>query len=89
MQTNGIFEALNGPFGIEDHLCWMAMYPDELKEVYARQAQWNRKFAEHCIELGVDMVHISDDWGAQKSLMFSTEMWRDMIYPNHKVTADL
>lgn len=88
VQTNGIFEALNDPFGIEDHLCWMALYPEELKEVYARQAQWNRKFAEHCIELGVDMVHVSDDWGAQKSLMFSKEMWWDMIYPNHKVTAD-
>ena len=88
VQTNGIFECLNSPFGIEDHLCYLVMYPDELKEVYARQAEWNRQFAANAIELGVDMVHISDDWGAQNSLMFSTNMWKEMIYPYHKIVCD-
>ena len=26
------------------------------------------------------MIHLSDDWGAQKSLMFSTETWQDLIF---------
>lgn len=88
MQTNGIFECVNGIFGIEDHLCYMALYQEEIKEIYRRQAQWNKRFAEHVIELGVDMVHISDDWGAQKTLMFSKDMWKTMIYPAHKVVCD-
>jgi uroporphyrinogen decarboxylase len=88
LQTPGIFECLNGAFGIEDHLCWLALYPDELKQVYHRQALWNRRFAENAMDLGVDMVHVSDDWGGQNSLLFSREMWCEMIRPNHKITCD-
>lgn len=88
VQTNGIFECLNGPFGIENHLMYLALYPDELKEVYKRQAEWNMKFNDHMIELGVDMIHISDDWGAQNSLMFSKEMFNDLILPYHKMLGE-
>ncbi len=83
MQSNGIFECLNDAFGIEDHLMYLALYPDELKEVYKRQTEWNIKFNEHVMELGVDMVHISDDWGSQNSLMFSKDMFNELILPYH------
>lgn len=88
VQTPGIFEALNGVFGIENHLLWLVMFPDALKEVYRRQAAWNRAFAMNCLDLGVDMIHVSDDWGAQHSLLFSMDTWREMIFPFHKVTVD-
>lgn len=84
VQTNGIFEVLNGVFGIEDHLCWLVMYPDELAEVYRRQTAWNKRYISNIIELGADMVHISDDWGAQTSLMFSPKTWWELIYPRHR-----
>jgi uroporphyrinogen decarboxylase len=88
MQTPGIFEALNGLFGIEQHLLYLLMYPDELHQVYRRQAEWNRAFAMNCIDFGIDMVHVSDDWGAQNGLLFSTDIWWSMIFPYHKITAD-
>lgn len=88
MQTPGIFECLNGPFGIENHLLYLALYPDELAEVYRRQAEWNRQFALNVCELGMDMIHVSDDWGAQKSLLFSPNTWRELIFPNHKLVTD-
>jgi len=88
VQTPGIFEALNGVFGIENHLCHLIEYEKEIREVYRRQAEWNKAFANNCIDLGVDMIHVSDDWGAQHGLMFSPKMWRDLIYPFHKTTCD-
>ena len=88
MQTNGIFECLNGVFGIQDHLCYLMMYPDELAEVYRRQAEWNCKVAENLISLGVDMIHVSDDWGGQHSMLFSPKLWWELIYPNHKRIVD-
>lgn len=88
VQTPGIFECLNGPFGIENHLLYLGLYPDELKKCYARQAEWNRQFAMNCLDIGVDMIHVSDDWGAQNSLLFSPATWWDMIYPYHKTTCD-
>ncbi len=88
VQTPGIFEALNGVFGIENHLMYLALYEEDLKKVYRRQAEWNRRFAMNCLDLGVDMIHVSDDWGAQTGLMFSPETWWNLIYPYHKVTCD-
>jgi uroporphyrinogen decarboxylase len=87
-QTPGIFESNNRPFGIENHLAYLLMYEAELKEVYQRQAEWNREFAMNCIDLGVDMIHVSDDWGAQTGLMFGRDMWREMIHPYHKIVVD-
>jgi len=82
VQTPGFFEQYNGYFGIENQLCYLLMYPDEIAELYRRQRDWTKKFADHCIELGADMIHISDDWGAQRGLMFSPELWRTLIFPN-------
>ena len=45
-------------------------------------------FVINCIDLGVDMIHISDDWGAQNSLMFSPQIWWEMLYPYHKHVVD-
>lgn len=87
VQTPGIFECLNGPFGIENQLMYLALYENDLHEVYRRQAQWNQTFAGNCIDLGIDMVHISDDWGGQQSLLFSPETWKRLIYPYHKSTC--
>ena len=88
VQTPGIFEALNGVFGIENHLRYLLQFEDELHQVYRRQAEWNRAFANNCIDLGVDMIHVSDDWGGQNSLMFSPSIWWRLIYPYHKITCD-
>ena len=88
VQTPGIFEALNGVFGIENHLMYLLMYMDEIQEVYARQAAWNKAFAMNCLDLGVDMIHVSDDWGGQQNLLFSVDTWWSHIYPYHKITAD-
>ena len=88
LQTPGIFEAHNGPFLIENHLRYLAQYPEALREVYRRAAAWNVRFAENALDLGVDMIHVSDDWGAQNGLMFSPDMWRELIYPHHKPLCD-
>ncbi|MBQ3706816.1 MAG: hypothetical protein II889_02805 [Clostridia bacterium] len=88
LQTPGFFEQFNGVFGIENQLLWLAMYPQELDELYRRQAEWTVKFAGHAIDLGIDMVHISDDWGAQRDLMFSPKLWREIVFPHMKRVVD-
>jgi uroporphyrinogen decarboxylase len=87
VQTPGIFECLNGVFGIENHLRYLVQFEAELHQVYRRQAEWNKTFAHNCIDLGVDMIHVSDDWGSQKTLMFSPSTWWKLIYPYHKITC--
>lgn len=88
VQTPGIFECLNKPFGIENQLMYLALYESDLHKVYQRQAEWNRQFAMNCLDMGIDMIHVSDDWGGQTGLMFSPDTWQKLIYPYHKVTCD-
>lgn len=88
VQTPGFFEHFNTVFGIENHLLYLALYPDELGELYRRQAEWTKAFADHCIDLGADMIHLSDDWGSQRDLLFSPNTWRELIYPNMKTVVD-
>lgn len=88
VQTPGIFECLNDAFGLENHLVYQLTYPDALAQVYRRQAEWNRTFALNCIDLGVDMIHVSDDWGWQRGLLFNPKLWWQLVYPNHAVTCE-
>ncbi len=88
VQTPGFFEPFNDIYGIENHLMWLLLYPEEIAELYRRQAEWTLNFAKHCIDLGVDAVHISDDWGSQKELLFSPDLWWNLIYPNMKEVVD-
>ena len=87
VQTGGIFEPMNGFFGIENHLLYMALYPEELMEVDRRLADWNIKNARNLIELGVDCIHVSDDWGSQRSMLVSPAMFEEMILPLHMEMA--
>ena len=88
VQTPGFFEHFNGVFGIENQLMYLAMYPDEIASLYERSVDWIIRFAGHCIDCGADMIHISDDWGAQNNLMFNPRLWWEMIYPNMKRVVD-
>ncbi|MFC1717154.1 uroporphyrinogen decarboxylase family protein [Candidatus Poribacteria bacterium] len=88
VQTPGLFECLNGPFGFQNHLSYLLLYEEDMHRVYRRQAEWNKAFANNCINLGVDMVHVSDDWGTQKGLMFSPGDWWNLMYPYHKIVCD-
>ncbi|MBQ4322247.1 MAG: hypothetical protein IJC35_08405 [Oscillospiraceae bacterium] len=88
VQTPGFFEHFNGIFGIENQLMYLLIYKEELAELYRRQAEWTVEFADVCIDMGVDCIHISDDWGAQNDLMFSPELWKELIRPNLKRIVD-
>ena len=88
VQTPGFFENFNGAFGIENHLMYLMLDEEEIAQLYARQAEWTIRFAGHCIDLGADMIHISDDWGAQNNMMFSPELWWKLVYPNMKKVVD-
>lgn len=88
LQTPGFFEFFNDIFGIENQLMYLILYKDELAELYSRQADWIIGYADCCLELGIDCVHVSDDWGSQRDLMFNPALWRELIKPNLKRVID-
>ena len=88
LQTPGFFEYFNSLFGIENQLMYLLLYTDEIAELYRQQADRIIAFADIAISLGVDCIHISDDWGSQHDLMFSPDLWRSLIRPQLKRVID-
>lgn len=88
VQSPGFFEYFNSVFGLENHLMYLLIYRDEIAELYRRQADWLIAYADCCLAHGADCIHISDDWGSQRALMFSPELWRELIAPNLRRVVD-
>ena len=87
-QTPGCFEHFNGVFGIERHLSYLLLHTDRLGEFYDKLADWTVIYVNNLIDIGVDMIHISDDWGAQKGTLFSKDIWEKIVYPYHVKVAE-
>lgn len=77
----GIVEGTSSFLGIED--CWinLGLEPDLMTSWFDRYADWLCGLVESCIEAGVDLITLSDDWGSNQTMLFSPRMWRRMIAP--------
>ena len=84
----GFFEYCNSLFGMENNLMYLLLYPDQIKETFDRILNWYKKMLKNLAELGVDMILQSDDWGSQRSLMFSSDILHDLVAPAHKTMVE-
>ena len=77
----GIVEGTSRIIGIEN--CWtsLAEYPKILTAWFDRYADWLCGLVDSCVDTGVDMITLSDDWGSNQNMLFSPRMWRRMIAP--------
>ena len=78
----GILEGTSTLLGIEN--CWLnlAAEPDLMTAWFDRYADWLCGLVDSCIEAGVDIITLSDDWGSNQTMLFSPPMWRRMIRPH-------
>jgi len=67
--------------GMEALFVAMATEPDTVRTLLRRIADYQIGIVRRYIDMGVDAVRGVDDYGAQKSLMLSPKMWRDLIKP--------
>ena len=77
----GIVESTSSFLGIEN--CWMnlAQEPDLMTLWFDKLSVWICKLIDLCIDEGVDIITISDDWGSNNNMLFSPKTWRSMIAP--------
>jgi uroporphyrinogen decarboxylase len=77
----GIVEGTSTFLGIEN--CWLNLgqSPDLMMAWFDRYADWLCGLVDNCVEAGVDMFTLSDDWGSNNTMLFSPRMWRRMIRP--------
>ncbi len=77
----GMVEGTSSFLGIEN--CWLnlGLEPDLMTAWFDRYADWLCGLVDSCIEAGVDIITLSDDWGSNQTMLFSPKMWRRMIGP--------
>ena len=77
----GMVEGTSTFLGIEK--CWVSLgeEPDLMMAWFDRYADWLCGLMDRCVEIGVDMFTLSDDWGSNKTMLFSPRMWRREIRP--------
>jgi len=77
----GIIEGTSRIIGIEN--CWMHLGKSKKLMVawFDRYANWLCELIDSCVDAGVDIITISDDWGSNQTMLFSPRMWRKQIAP--------
>jgi len=88
-QIGAVFETSNGFVGIENNLANMACEPAKTADLYRKVSDWFQAQAQMVIDCGVDVVHLSDDWGENGRMMFSPKFWWDLIFPHDKAIVDV
>ena len=81
VQTPGVFECSNGFIGLQNNLMELALQPELCRKLYDRIADWSCRYIDHCVDLGVDGIHVSDDWGMNNALLFRPQTWHEVIRP--------
>ena len=76
-----IFEAAWGLRGYERLLQDFALNPDLAEMVLDLPYHYHLAAAKKLVEMGVDMIWLGDDVGAQNAMLISPKMWRRFLKP--------
>lgn len=69
--------------GMEKLMIDMAMKKDYLDYLIEKCTDFQIEVSLRLIEAGVDAIWVGDDFGSQRSLLFSEEMFRDLYKPHY------
>lgn len=67
--------------GMENLFVAMVAQPERVAKLLQRIADYQVGILERYIEMGVDGLRGTDDYGTQQALMISPELWRNLIKP--------
>ncbi len=76
-----IFECAWGLRGYERMLSDLALHPDLANAILDIPFFYHLYAAKRLTQMGVDMIWLGDDVGAQKSMLMSPKMWRTYLKP--------
>ncbi|HJO94124.1 MAG TPA: uroporphyrinogen decarboxylase family protein [Victivallales bacterium] len=75
--------------GTENAMMDLALYPDEIKSALKKIHDFYMKELEFWTSTDVDAIFFMDDWGAQKDLLISCDMWKHFFKPLYKDYCDI
>ncbi len=78
-----IFELAWNLVGLEKFLCDLLTEADYVTALLDRIEAYSMSLGRRMIALGVDMIWAGDDFGTQKGMMISPELWRSQFKPRY------
>ncbi len=78
--------------GIDQILMDLSLAPDIAEYIFQRVAAFYLEYARRTLEAaggGIDILMMGDDFGTQKGLFVSPDMWRQFLRPGFKAFIDL
>ncbi len=76
-----IFETAWALRGYEKMLMDFVLNPEAVEAILQFPFQYHLTAAKNLVQMGVDMIWIGDDMGAQKTMLISPELWRQFFKP--------
>ena len=76
-----VFETAWALRGYERTLMDLAVHPDLIEKLFDIPFNYHLTAAKRLVEMGVDMIWIGDDVGAQDRMLISPEAWRRFFKP--------
>ena len=78
-----IFSLAHQLVGFEKLLLDMAMGAEYLESLFSACTDFQIEVGLRLVELGVDAIWYGDDFGSQNDLLFSPQMFRDLLKPHY------
>jgi uroporphyrinogen decarboxylase len=78
--------------GVDQILLDLVLWPDGAEYIFRRIADFYLQYARRTLEAaggGIDVLMMGDDFGTQKGLFMSPDMWRRFLRPGFKAFIDL
>ena len=76
-----IFETAWALRGLDQMMMDFILDPDLVNHLLDIPMDYHLRAAKNLVELGVDMIWLGDDVGAQNNMMISPDMWRSFFKP--------
>jgi len=70
--------------GMENIMCYFYTEPNAVKELLHHIMDFQLGIARHYLDIGVEMVGMSDDLGTQRGLLFSPETIDEFLLPEYR-----
>ena len=84
-----IFERMQFLRGPEELYCDLALQDEEVFKIRDFVVSFYREYLNYWLETDIDAVVFGDDWGSQKALLMSPNMWRKFFKPVLKELMDM
>jgi len=80
-----LFERAWSLRGMENLMVDFVINPDFVYELFNKITNFNLKIIENLKNFNIDGIYFGDDWGQQRGLLISPDMWRKFIKPYLKI----